>query len=565
MPQRRRVRGWKVTGGIRERSGFYYNGETVVYPQLVVTYGQLTSVAFKPITVIRDNGADLSWTPYVNSTGDPGKNLAGYQVHRSVFQSFTPSASTLVAPVAAGMTSFDDTTSVPAPPGATLGNAFYYMIAVKTADGSIVPGPVQLVRLPLGGQTTVIIRANGAATLSSAQPGTNLQSLFGFPWLMTGNNGGTCSTCFGLARSVFTFPSVASLIPPGVHLLDSELKLWGMTNNPGGAPSAANYQAHNITQAFTPSQVTWDSAATGTAWTTAGGAFGSATDTGVSGLTNDPNRQEFTVTSAVQSWLGTPSSQHGLMIKVQNESSTGPQDQELWLSPGAAEPSLAPALVLTYTDPSQTYYAPATPRVSAAKSTYTTSVTVANPTAAAWGTNWQLGYHWVANDGTTLVSTPATPVYTALPAALNPGSQAALTETVATPDTVTGAAGTRSGYQLVWDMYNSTAKTWLSSGTSTPNLAGTGGAGTDPRPGRSPRSPRPPRPSAWRSTSSTRAWRPGPGRSWRTTPRTGTWCGTTARSPTRPTGSAPSCGWITTRWTRPSRRWGSAGRCRPPP
>src|SRR6266851_4710829 len=68
MPQRRRVRGWKVTGGIRERSGFYYNGETVVYPQLVVTYGQLTSVAFKPITVIRDNGADLSWTPYVNST-----------------------------------------------------------------------------------------------------------------------------------------------------------------------------------------------------------------------------------------------------------------------------------------------------------------------------------------------------------------------------------------------------------------------------------------------------------------------------------------------------------------
>src|SRR5216683_2451639 len=419
--------GAKGIGGPEyERSGFYYNGETVVYPQLVVTYGQLTSVAFKPITVIRDNGADLSWTPYVNSTGDPGKNLAGYQVHRSVFQSFTPSASTLVAPVAAGTTSFNDTTSVPAPPGA------------------------------------------------------NLQSLFGFPWLMTGNNGGTCSTCFGVARSVFTFPSVASLIPPGVHLLDSELKLWGMTNNPGGAPSAANYQAHNITQAFTPSQVTWNSAATGTAWTTAGGAFGSATDTGVTGLTNDPNRQEFTVTSAVQSWLGTPSSQHGLMIKVQNEASTGPQDQELWLSTGAAEPALAPALVLTYTDPSQTYYAPATPHVSAAKSTYTTQVTVANPTAAAWGTNWQLGYHWAANDGPTLVTTPATPVYTALPAALNPGSQAALTETVATPDTVTGAAGTRSGYQLVWDMYNSTAKTWLSSGTSTPNLAGTGGTGTDP-------------------------------------------------------------------------------------
>jgi YD repeat-containing protein len=465
-----------VGGPEYERSGFYYNGETAVYPQLVVTYGQLTSVTFKPITVIRDNGANLSWTPYVNSTGNPGKNLAEYQVHRSVFQSFTPSASTLVAPVAAGTTSFNDTTAVPAPPGASLGNAFYYMIAVKTQDGSIVPGPVQLVRLPLGGQTTVIIRASGAATLSSGQPAANLQSLFGFPWLETGNNSGT----YGVTRSVFTFPSVASLIPAGVHLLDSELKVWGVANNPGGAPSAANYQAHNITQAFTPSQVTWNSAATGTAWTTAGGAFGSATDTGVSGLTNDPNRQEFTVTSAVQSWLGTPSGQHGLMIKLQNQASTGPQDQELWLSTGAAEPALAPELVVTYTDPAQTYYAPATPHVSAAKSTYTTQVTVTNPTAAAWGTNWRLGYHWVANDGTTLVSTPATPVYTALPATLNPGSQAALTETVATPDTVTGAASTRSGYQLVWDMYNSTAGTWLSSGTSTPNLAGTGGAGTDP-------------------------------------------------------------------------------------
>src|SRR5216684_2290607 len=263
-------------GGPRyEASRFAYQGEVGTYPQLVITYGR-PAVTLNQITTIHATGANLSWPAYTDPTPgtNPGDDLAEYQVHRSVFQSFTPSASTLVAPVAAGTTGFDDTTSVPAPPGATLGNAFYYMIAVKTDDGSVVPGPVQLVRLPLGGQTTVIIRASGGATLSSAQPNTNLQSIFGFPWLMTGNNGGTCSTCFGVARSVFTFPSVASLIPPGVHLLASALKVWGMTNNPGGAPSAANYQTHNITQAFTPSQVTWNSAATGTAWTTAGGAFG---------------------------------------------------------------------------------------------------------------------------------------------------------------------------------------------------------------------------------------------------------------------------------------------------
>src|SRR5262249_13537899 len=65
-------------------------------------------------------------------------------------------------------------------------------------------------------------------------------------------------------------------------------------------------------------------------------------------------------------------------------------------------------------------------------------------------------------------------------ATATPASTATLTEPVAPPDTVTGAASTRSGYQLVWDMYNSTNKTWLSSGTTTPNVTGTGGAGTDP-------------------------------------------------------------------------------------
>jgi len=103
-----------------------------------------------------------------DSGHNPGDDLAEYQVHRSVFQAFTPTASTLVSPVPAGTTSFSDTTNIPTPADSTdpFGNAFYYMLAAKTQDGRVVAGPVQLVRLPKAGYTIKIINASGATTLS---------------------------------------------------------------------------------------------------------------------------------------------------------------------------------------------------------------------------------------------------------------------------------------------------------------------------------------------------------------------------------------------------------------
>jgi YD repeat-containing protein len=117
-----------------------------------------TGVTLRPVTDVYATGAALSWAPYVNKTGVPGNDLASYQVHRGQTASFVPSAGTLVAPVAAGVTKFTDTSATPASPrSGAAGVTYYYMVAVKTKDGSVIPGKVLPVRLPTAGSSTRII------------------------------------------------------------------------------------------------------------------------------------------------------------------------------------------------------------------------------------------------------------------------------------------------------------------------------------------------------------------------------------------------------------------------
>ena len=82
-----------------------YGGVTANDPQLVITYGR-PAVTLDPVTTIRGDGADLSWTPYADPTpNDPdstGDNLVEYQVHRSTSQDLNPNNKNLVAPVPAG-------------------------------------------------------------------------------------------------------------------------------------------------------------------------------------------------------------------------------------------------------------------------------------------------------------------------------------------------------------------------------------------------------------------------------------------------------------------------------
>jgi RHS repeat-associated protein len=422
----------------------------------------LVALTTNPITTIHATGAQLSWSAYTNSTGNSGKDLASYQVHRSVFQSFTPSASTRIATVPSGTTSFTDTTNTPTPPGG-LGNAFYYMIAVKTKDGTVIPGPVQLVRLPTAGSTVQIVNASAATSLSSAKPTTVEQHITGQPWTSVGDDSAT----FGTTRSVFAFPSMASAgIPSDATVSEAHLKLWGFYND-SGSPTAA-YDAYELTQSFTASQATWNNAATGTPWTTAGGTYSSTLQSQVTDLNPDPSRHNWAVTAAVKDWITTPAHEDGLIVKLD---SSAIAERELFTDTTAPEAALRPELVVTYTEPApqDTYYAPSLPDPMSSNTSYTVPVTLTNTTAATWSTtDWVLSYHWLASDGTDL-STSADQLQTALPASMAPSSVATVNASIKTPDT-SSSGDARSGYQLAWDLYDKTTGTWLSSGTSTPVL-----------------------------------------------------------------------------------------------
>ena len=82
--------------------------------------------------------------------------------------------------------------------------------------------------------------------------------------------------------------------------------------------STGYYGVYPLTRAFNESQVTWTIAATGTNWTTAGGDFGladtQAAKQGVAGVW-----YVFSVTSRVQGWITTPSSNYGWIVKCTDE------------------------------------------------------------------------------------------------------------------------------------------------------------------------------------------------------------------------------------------------------
>ncbi|HEV3382911.1 MAG TPA: DNRLRE domain-containing protein, partial [Trebonia sp.] len=439
-------------GGPRyEASINAYNGETATYPQLALTYGA-PGVTPDPITTIHATGAVLSWQPYVNTTGDPGNDIAEYQVYRSVFQSFVPASNTLIAPVASTATTFTDTSATPTPPGdGALGNAYYYMVAVKTVDGTVIPGPVQLVRLPTAGSTTQIIDATGATTLSSAEPATNEEHITGQPWLSVGDDSAT----FGTTRSVVEFPSMASGgIPADASVTGADLKLWGFLNDDNGG---STYDAYELTQPFDPATATWDDASAGTAWTTAGGSFGSAPLSRITGLTDDPDREEWPVTAAVQDWLATPADEDGLLVKLD---SSAIAERELFLDTTAPDQALAPELVVTYTEPTSgdTYYSPSLPSPMTSGTSYSVPVTLTNTTAATWAAgDWVLSYHWLTPDGTD-VSVSTDQAQTALPAGMAPGSVATVNATVEAPDT-SGSGDSRAGYEIAWDLYDTATGT----------------------------------------------------------------------------------------------------------
>jgi RHS repeat-associated protein len=443
-------------GGPRYEGSIYaYNGETAIYPRLVVTYGR-PGVEVSPPTTIAATGAALSWPAYADPCGFcPDDDIVEYQVHRSVHQAFTPSAATLVAPVPAGTLSYTDTTAVPTPADDPdpFGNAYYYMVAVKTKDGGITPGPTQIARLPKAGRVTKIFQSGAVdTTLSSALPDANHDRLAGQAWLTVGNN----SLTYGRTRAVVKFP--VSGIPAAAQVTDAEVKLW--TAGVNGEANAV-WELHGLTRGFTETQATWNRADSTTPWTAPGGDFiAAAAGTGTN-FSNDPKRHNFNATSLARQWVADPASNKGVLLKLANE--TTPASRAIFVSSEADEPELRPQLAVTYLEatPESTYHVPGTPPAVAPDSTTTIDATVTNTTAQTLArADWVLSYRWTRPDGT---AAPAPQLHTALPADLAAGGTVTVAAQVKAPAAVP-EGNKRADHVLSWDLYNKTTGKWLSGG-----------------------------------------------------------------------------------------------------
>lgn len=443
-------------GGVRYTASNNFD-ENGIRPVLKVVYGK-PSVNLEEPTKIHANGAVLNWTPY------EGEDFVEYQVHRSRYQTFEPNETTLVAPLKNQNTvTFTDTTAEPTPAYSSepFGQAYFYMVAVKTTDGKIIPSRTQLTRLPKSDFTLQILQNAEDATIASAKPTTNLDTLDGEPWVMAGNNSDT----YGNSRSLFKFDITS--IPANAKVVDAELRLWSWYQaNSGG--TAATYHAHALNKAFTDTTVTWNSNASG---------YSSTVLDSVNGITNDPKWQSWKVTSAVQSWVN-GSTNYGLMVKHSNEASTAQAERVIFTnSELTSAPQLRPKLSVLYVDKTaaNSYYAPKAPTKMLVGSTYNVDITLTNATNTTWnGTTDRISYHWALPDGTDQTTTENRLETELKPLDAN-GNEAASPVNVAPGQTITvrakvkapnlsNIAKIRGGFMLQWDLLNNGV--WLSKSSS---------------------------------------------------------------------------------------------------
>ncbi|MFD6716865.1 DNRLRE domain-containing protein [Micromonospora chalcea] len=456
-------------GPIYEASEYAYNNARRDYnlPKLVITYGR-PGVAVSPPTTLTATGAVLDWPAYADPSSSTADDAVEYQVHRSIYQNFTPSAATLIAPVSTSTRTYQDTTAIPTAADNTdpLARKFYYyMVAVKTRDGQVLAGPTQSAILPKAGQITRIYRTGTTdTTLSQARPTENVDVYDGDPYVSPGNN----SSYYGDTRGLVKFPTLTG-IPANAKVVDADLRLYNSGLYPG-TDTDEYVDVHKLTRNFTETSATWNTYDGTNAWTTAGGDYDTSWKASYNQFTNDPKWASWDVTTAADGWVKDPTKNFGLLLRQRDE--VNQTARAVLLSSEAQEPLLRPTLEVTYLEQTaeSTYYAASTPALATANSTYTVPVTLSNPTLTAWNpTDWELAYDWKRADGVTDGADASYELKTALPKSVPAGGTVDVAAQVKTPPSST-EGNERTDYVLQWDLRNKLTGKKLSETASIPAL-----------------------------------------------------------------------------------------------
>ncbi|HEY2075345.1 MAG TPA: DNRLRE domain-containing protein [Streptosporangiaceae bacterium] len=155
---------------------------------------------------------------------------------------------------------------------------------------------------------------------------------------------------YGITRAVFEFGPLDAL-PSDARVVEARLSLWG------DGTDTSQYTLYQLTRSFTSSQSTWKNAAAGTAWTNPGGDYATPAGIGLPGSGDDPLRCDFDATAIVRGWITSPGSEHGLLLKANQETPSSlvqvffikSDDQQYFEGTTLGQ---GPALVISYTMPS---------------------------------------------------------------------------------------------------------------------------------------------------------------------------------------------------------------------
>ncbi|MGW4958007.1 DNRLRE domain-containing protein [Nonomuraea sp. NPDC004186] len=438
--------------------------DPTAHPRLLVTFGK-PSVTLNLPTVATSVGASLSWSAYADPTpGDASDDLVEYRVRHECPSACQVTSNTsgamagsLIATLAPDVTSYVDTSSGAAPQDAAAPEYSHradYWVEAVLKNGQVVPSQKVRVFLPKPGYVTKTLYASADTTLASGEPTTGHDVVGQQKRLQVANT----ATTLANTRAVTKFDDYAAQIPTDAQIADAKLSLWQATATGTGA----SFTAHQLTKSFDEA-ATWNSP-----WTTPGGDFTATTLATVSGLTDTAGWRRWNVTDAAKAWTSTPGSNHGLLVKVGNETGAAKQSAQ-FLASETTEPLLRPKLEVTYADTGAitSLYAPGTPERLDVDETREIPVMVKNTTTETWPANTTaVSYHWMLPNGTD-ISTPADQLKTPIPYEMPPGATLSVDAQVKAPASVGNLA---EGAQLVWDVQDTTTNNWKSATHHLPQL-----------------------------------------------------------------------------------------------
>jgi RHS repeat-associated protein len=340
-------------------------GAIVASQSVTLSYHAVAAIPdptlFSPDT-LHSNGADLSWSRYTGALS--GAPFAKYEVHRSLTANFTPSPATmLMSTTDIATTTYRDTTARP-------GGTFYYKVAANATASAQVS-----VTLPADGQATKLLQPDPADGKDSKLfyeffANGNVQcGTYGIEdWLRVGSDTSTTKW-----RSLVRFD--LKDIPPGSSIASATMSLWKIASN-----AATTVRAYRATRDWVEGSygcfngATWYTAANGVNWTAQGGDYDPTEVTSRSVPAGEAAGWHiFDVKTAVQPWVNGDKPNHGLLLRVPDESGAVKNDIDYASSDRegtATEVSHRPKLAVAYADGSH-----------AVKPTVSLSVPIGGPVA----------------------------------------------------------------------------------------------------------------------------------------------------------------------------------------